>query len=85
MKYLIDVTEIYRVDTEPEADQLLEEAKASGVLNKYSCIYKERKSKGDILDSWYRVSLTKHFTEEKEPENNIKISYEGLPNDERSF
>lgn len=78
MKYLIDVTETYRVDTEHEADVLLEEAKISGDLNKYSCVYKEKKSKGEVLESWYRVSLTKHFTDEKEPERNVSINYEGV-------
>ena len=75
MKYLIDTTEIYRVDSEAEADQLLETAKASGVLNKYSCIYKERKQKGEIIDSWYRVTLNKKFTDEKDPTTQITISY----------
>lgn len=77
MKYLIEVIENYRVDTEHEADVLIEDAKASGDLNKYSCIYKEKKSKGETIDSWYRVSLTKHFTDEKEPERNVLITYEG--------
>nr|DAL81127.1 MAG TPA: hypothetical protein [Bacteriophage sp.] len=75
MKYLIDTTEIYRVDSEAEADQLLETAKASGVLNKYSCVYKERKQKGEIIDSWYRVTLNKKFTDEKDPTTQITISY----------
>ncbi len=75
MKYLIDTTEIYRVDSEAEADQLLEIAKASGVLNKYSCVYKERKQKGEIIDSWYRVTLNKKFTDEKDPTTQITISY----------
>lgn len=75
MKYLIDTTEIYRIDSEAEADQLLETAKASGVLNKYSCVYKERKQKGEIIDSWYRVTLNKKFTDEKDPTTQITISY----------
>lgn len=75
MKYLIDTTEIYRVDSEVEADQLLETAKASRVLNKYSCVYKERKQKGEIIDSWYRVTLNKKFTDEKDPTTQITISY----------
>lgn len=76
MKYLTDVTEVYRVDSEAEADQLLETAKASGVLNKYSCIYKERKQKGEIIDSWYKVTLNKKFTDEKEPDRQVTITYE---------
>lgn len=75
MKYLTDVTEVYRVDSEAEADQLLETAKASGVLNKYSCVYKERKQKGEIIDSWYKVTLNKKFTDEKEPDRQVTISY----------
>lgn len=76
MKYLITATETYRVDTEPEADALIEEAKAEG-LNKYSCTYKEAKQKGEVVDSWYRVVLTKNFTEEKNPDRTVTVSYEG--------
>lgn len=76
MKYLTDVTEVYRVDSEAEADQLLETAKASGVLNKYSCVYKERKQKGEVIDSWYKVTLNKKFTDEKEPDKQMAINYE---------
>lgn len=76
MKYLTDVTEVYRVDSEAEADQLLETAKASGVLNKYSCVYKEKKQKGEVIDSWYKVTLNKKFTDEKDPDRQMTISYE---------
>ena len=76
MKYLTDVTEVYRLDSEAEADQLLETAKASGVLNKYSCVYKEKKKKGEVIDSWYRVTLNKKFTDEKEPDRQMTINYE---------
>ena len=70
MKYLIEVTENYRVDSEKEATALIEEAKQNQrqySLSKYSSVQKERKSKGEVIDSWYRVSLTKKFTDEKEP------------------
>ena len=50
MKYLIEATEIYRVDSESEANALLEEAKSEGNLSKYSCVHKERKSKGEVID-----------------------------------
>lgn len=76
MKYLTDVTEVYRVDSEAEADQLLETAKASSVLNKYSCVYKEKKQKGEVIDSWYKVTLNKKFTDEKDPDRQMTISYE---------
>lgn len=76
MKYLIEATEIYRVDSESEANALLEEAKGEGNLSKYSCVHKERKSKGEVIDEWYRVTLNKKFTDEKEPEATVSIIYE---------
>ena len=62
------------------AEQLqafLKEAKETGDLTKYSCVYKEKKQKGDVVDSWYKVTWTKTFTDEKEPERNVHVSYEG--------
>ena len=61
MKYLIDTTEIYRVDSEAEADQLLETAKASGVLNKYSCVYKERSKKAKLQILGIELLSTKNL------------------------
>ena len=79
MKYLVEVTETYRVDTEREAAILIEEAKSSQKkysLVKYSSVQKERKQKGEVIDSWYRVSLTKKFTDEKEPYVSVIPTYE---------
>lgn len=76
MKYLLNVVETYRVDTEQEANQLIEEAKADGNLIKYSCNHKERKQKGELVDEWYAVVLSRKFTDEKEPEGDVRISYE---------
>ena len=77
MKYLISTTEIYRADSEAEAVQLIEEEKVDNhfILAKYSSQFKERKQKGEVIDSWYQVSLKKVFTDEKEPEFSCKISY----------
>lgn len=71
-KYLISRTEVFRADTENEAMSLIESAKRSSdyTLTKYSRDYKEKKSKGEIADSWYRVSLTKVYDDEKEPAGN---------------
>lgn len=76
-KYLINVTETYRVDTEAEAAKIIEEAKADGnyVLSKYSSVKKERKQKGEIIDEWYRLTLTKVFEDEKEPIGSATIEY----------
>lgn len=67
--YLISKVEAYRADTESEATNLIEGAKKSRdyTLVKYSRDYKEKKQKGDVVDSWYKVSLTKVFDDEKEP------------------
>lgn len=77
MKYLISTTEIYRANSEAEAVQLIEEAKQDNhfILAKYSSQFKERKQKGEVVDSWYQVSLKKVFTDEKEPEFSCKVIY----------
>ena len=78
MKYLINVQETYRVDTESAVDELIAEAKNSNnfELAKYTREYKEKKSKGEVVDAWYKVVLTKKFTDEKEPDRSVEISYE---------
>ena len=78
MKYLTSSVETYRVDTEVEAVELIEEAKANSkfILAKYSSTKKERKSKGEVIDEWYAVTLTKRFNDEKEPNTEIAVSYE---------
>lgn len=77
-KYLIQTTEVYRVDSEPEVENLIAEAKEDTTFDviKYNCEHKERKSKGDIVDDYYKVSIVKGFTSEKEPETQVLISYE---------
>ena len=77
-KYLITVTEVYRVDTESEVEAAIAEAKAddSFTLTKYNREYKERKQKGEVIDSYYKLSLVKAFTEEKDPIIQTIISYE---------
>lgn len=76
-KYLISTVETYRVDTEEQVEQIFEEAKNATeyTLSKYGCTYKELKQKGDVIDDWYRVTLTKVFTNEKEPDRSVDINY----------
>lgn len=75
--YLISVTENYRVDTEQETITMIQEAKDSNqyTLAKYSSQYKERKQKGEVVDAYWKVSLTKVFDDEKEPSGNTAIEY----------
>jgi succinyl-CoA synthetase beta subunit len=75
-KYLIDTTEVYRCDSESEAKMVIEEAKKTSTVAKYNCVYKERKQKGEVIDAWYRLTLTKVFDDEKEPMNNVEVIYD---------
>jgi hypothetical protein len=77
MKYLLETTEIYRVDKEAEAKELIENAKngKAYLLKKYSSQYKERKQKGEVVDAYWKLSITKQFTDEKEPEFQTEIQY----------
>lgn len=75
MKYLIETTEVYRCDSEDEAKVLIEDAKRTSTLKKYNCVAKEKKQKGDIVDSWFRLTLTKSWDSEKEPCGSTVVSY----------
>lgn len=75
MKYLIETTEVYRVDSEDEAKVVVENAKKTSSVVKYNCVYKEKKSKGEVVDSWYRVTIVKRWDNEKEPCGSTAVSY----------
>ena len=77
-KYLVSTVETYRVDTEAEATKAIEEAKNdnSYVLGKYTNEHKERKSKGEIIDEYWKLSLTKLFNDIKMPDSIVDINYE---------
>lgn len=77
MKYLTQVTETYRIDTEEQVISTIEEAKNDTrfTLIKHTSQYKERKAKGEVIDAWYKVTLTKQFTDEKEPDATVTINY----------
>ena len=76
-KYLISVPETYRVDTEAEAAVLIDEAKKDNKydLKKYTSQKKERKQKGEVVDEWHQVVLTKIFDDEKEPIGAATVEY----------
>ena len=78
MRYLIRTVETYRVDNEAAVENLIEEAKGSSLYDctKYTREHKEKKVKGEVIDDWYKVTLTKEFTSEKEPDRSVEISYE---------
>lgn len=78
MSYLIKTTEQHRCGSEEEAKELIQKAKDSGTLIKYSSELKEIKSKGEVIDAYYRITLVKQFTNEREPEDQIYVKYEVL-------
>lgn len=77
-KYLVSTVETYRVDTEAEATKAIEEAKNdnSYTLGKYTSEHKERKSKGEVVDEYWKLSLTKLFNDIKEADTIVSINYE---------
>ena len=77
-KHLISVIETYRVDSEDEVARMIKEAKEDDTceLVKHSSVKKERRQKGEIIDAWYRLSLTKLFDDEKEPCSEVSVSYQ---------
>lgn len=77
-KYLISSVDTYRVDSEDEAKTLIEEAKHDPMFNlkKYTTEKKEQKAKGEVIQEWIRIQLTREFTSEKEPEVSVSVKYE---------
>ena len=77
-RYLIQTTEIYRADSEIEAQEIIGAAKAAAeyTLTKYSSEKKEVKAKGEVVDEYYKISLTKAFTDIKEPDIQVDVIYE---------
>ncbi len=77
-KYLITTVETWRVSTEAEAAKMIEEAKQDNhyELKKSSAEKKEAKQKGEVVDEWVKVQLTKIFNIEKEPDSFVSINYE---------
>ena len=78
MRYLIQTVETYRADTEVEAQGIITEAKEAGEygLTKYASEKKEVKAKGEVIDEYFKVTLTKVFTDIKEPEAIANVIYE---------
>lgn len=61
---LLKTTNEYKVDTEPEAVDLIENAKqtSKGIVT-YKITYKTKKSKGEIIEEWYVAQITESFAE----------------------
>ena len=78
MKYLINTTDVYRVETVEDAERLHDELKNDGNFTLVSFGYKTKyiKVKGEIVEEYQLVTAKKTFNEEKDPSRFIEISYE---------
>lgn len=71
MGTLLQTTEKTRVDTEEEAITFIQNERNAAAqqgyeVKKSSYTAKQKKSKGEIVDSWYVVEIVKKFNEESE-------------------
>jgi hypothetical protein len=78
MVFLTKTTEQYRCNTEHEAEVILQKAKSDGMytIEKYSSTVKTKKEKGEIVDEWVLLTITKRFNEEKEPNQYVEVEYD---------
>lgn len=65
-KCLNQTVQVFRIDTEEEVQAFIEELKASAIESGYvlkSCAYtlKEKKLKGEVIDSAYQVKVVKDY------------------------
>jgi hypothetical protein len=66
MQYLMQVVETYRIDSEKEVEEFINQEKKRAeedgyILKGYSSDHKEKKSKGEIVDEAELVKLTKVY------------------------
>lgn len=66
MKYINQIAEVYRIDSEEEVKQFNEELKEEAVaegytLKSFSYTLKEKKKNGEVQDAGYQVKVVKEF------------------------
>ena len=78
MRYLLSVTETYRVPTVEDAKQLHDEMlhDPNFELTAYSYKQKQIKTKGQVVEEYQVVTAKKMFNEEKDPVSSVTVSYE---------
>ena len=67
-KLLMKTTDVWRVDTEEDAMAMIEGAKEKPLEEGYTVtksgyVLKTKKSKGEIVDSWYICTIERTFGE----------------------
>lgn len=77
MKYLVKTTETYRVDSDAEVLSMINAAKESSQweFEGHTSKKKQIKQKGQVVEEYYLLTLTKSFNDEKEPMDDIDINY----------
>lgn len=77
MNYLLSTTEIWRVPDMEAADALEESLRDQPEYNilKFNKTQKNKKVQGEIVEEWVRVSVTREFNLEREPENIVSLNY----------
>lgn len=77
MKYLTKTAETYRVDSEAEVLDMIKAAKESSqwTLEGHTSKKKQIKQKGEVVEEYFMLTLTKSFNDEKEPMDDITITY----------
>ena len=68
MKILMKTTDVYRLDNEEEAVDMINDYKDRQLtegytLSKSGYVLKNKKSKGEIIDSWAIVTVEKTFND----------------------
>lgn len=79
MRYLLKAVDTYRVATVADVEALHQELLDDSTFDLTAFSYKTKyiKQKGAIVEEYQVVSATKVFTEEKEPERVVTVTYEG--------
>ena len=75
--YLLKAVDTYRVATVADVEALHEELLNDNSFDLTAFSYKTKyiKQKGEIVEEYQVVSATKIFTDEKEPDRTVNVSY----------
>ena len=68
MRLLLKTTDVYRVETEEDAMNLIQEFKDNQITNGYTVtksgyVLKTKKSKGEVIESWFIATVERSFVE----------------------
>ena len=79
MRYLLKAVDTYRVPAVADVEALHQELLDDSTFDLTAFSYKTKyiKAKGEIIEEYQVVSATKVFTEEKEPDRTVTVTYEG--------